>query len=139
MSFATVLRVFAVALVVSVLTGCGNAPIYNVTNHSMPQTAQNLTQQEIDAIVIKEATERGWKLEPLGPGHMKGVLDIRSHRAVVDIRADKSSLNIKYLESTNLNERNGIIDRNYNRWVVNLERDIPPAIAAAGATKVISR
>jgi len=139
MSFATVLRVFAVALVVSVLTGCGNAPIYNVTNHSMPQTAQHLTQQEIDAIVIKEAAERGWKIEPLGPGHMKGILEVRAHRAVIDLRADKTNLNIRYLESTNLNEKNGIIDRNYNRWVSYLERDIPAGVAAAGAAKVISR
>ena len=140
MTLAHLVRMSAVVLVLAALAGCGSAPIHNVNNHSLSPTTDRLSQQEIDAIVVREASERGWKIEPISPGHMKGILEVRAHRATVDIRVDKKNLNIKYLESSNLNERNGVtIDRSYNRWIGNLESDISTAIAAAGAAQAITR
>jgi hypothetical protein len=139
MILATFGRIAAIALVMGALAACAPVPIHNITNRAMPPTAERLTQQEIDTIIVTEAAQRGWRIDPIAPGHMKGTLDIRSHRAVVDILADKANLNIRYLESTNLDEKNGVIDRKYNQWVANLEKDITTAVAAAGTLKAINR
>jgi hypothetical protein len=145
MNLATFVRIAAVTVALGGLAACGSAPIYEVTNHNMPPAAERLTQEEIDSLVIQEAHERGWRLEQIGPGHIKAILESGHQResgpqrAVAEIRANKQNLNIKYLESTNLNERNGKIDRSYNRWIRILQRDIVEAVAAVGAVKGTNR
>lgn len=66
----------------------------------------------------------GWRVESLGPGLMRGTLDLRSHQAVVDIPYDTQRFAIRYVNSTNLLYDGTMIHRNYNGWVRNLQNAI---------------
>ena len=60
----------------------------------------------------------------LGPGRLTGRLALRQHTAVIDIEHDAKSYSIKYRDSTNLDARDGMIHKNYNNWVQNLDKGI---------------
>ena len=66
----------------------------------------------------------GWRIESEGPGVMRGTLLLRSHQAVVQIPYDTQRFAIHYVSSTNLDYENGLIHRNYNGWVQNLQNTI---------------
>jgi hypothetical protein len=55
---------------------------------------------------------------------LTGRLALRTHVAVVDIAHDTNSYSIKYRESTNLQAEGGMIHKNYNGWIQNLEKGI---------------
>ena len=66
----------------------------------------------------------GWRMEPQGPGLMRGTLDLRAHQAVVAIPYDTQRFSIRYLSSSNLDYDGQVIHRNYNSWVRNLQNAI---------------
>lgn len=72
----------------------------------------------------------GWRIEQQGSGLMRGTLNLRTHQAVVDIPYDTQRFSIRYVSSANLDYQNGLIHKNYNSWVQNLQNAIlaqPPA------------
>ena len=72
----------------------------------------------------------GWRMEPQGPGLVRGTLNLRTHQAVVDIPYDTQRFSIRYVSSSNLDYDGRVIHRNYNSWVQNLRNAImaqPPA------------
>jgi hypothetical protein len=66
----------------------------------------------------------GWRIEAHGPGLMRGILNLRSHQAIVDIPFDTRRFSIRYVSSTNLDYNGTDIHRNYNSWVQNLQNAI---------------
>ena len=74
----------------------------------------------------------GWRMEPQGPGLMRGMLNLRTHQAVVDIPYDTQRFSIRYVSSSNLDYDGNANHRNYNRWVQNLQNAIvaQPAVGA---------
>ncbi len=50
--------------------------------------------------------------------------------AVIDLEHDTKSYSIKYRDSTNLNAKDGMIHRNYNSWVQNLDKAIRAELTA---------
>lgn len=74
----------------------------------------------------------GWRTEPLGPGLVRGTLNLRTHQAVVDIPYDTRRFSIRYVSSSNLDYDGSAIHRNYNSWVQNLQNAIvaQPAVGA---------
>lgn len=66
----------------------------------------------------------GWRIESEGPGLLRGTLLLRTHQAVVQIPYDTQRFAIRYVSSTNLNFADGMIHRNYNSWVQNLQNTI---------------
>ena len=66
----------------------------------------------------------GWRMEPQGPGLMRGTLNLRTHQAVVDIPYDTHRFSIRYAGSSNLDYDGNAIHRNYNSWVQNLQNAI---------------
>ena len=66
----------------------------------------------------------GWRMEPQGPGLMRGMLNLRTHQAVVDIPYDTQRFSIRYASSSNLDYDGRSIHRNYNSWVQNLQNAI---------------
>jgi hypothetical protein len=71
-------------------------------------------------------------MEPQGPGLMRGMLNLRTHQAVVDIPYDTQRFSIRYVSSSNLDYDGNAIHRNYNSWVQNLQNAIvaQPAVGA---------
>lgn len=66
----------------------------------------------------------GWDMREVGPGLIRGTLNIRSHQAVVDIPYDARRFSIRYVSSQNLNYDGSVIHSNYNGWIQRLEREI---------------
>jgi hypothetical protein len=113
---------FAVAVAAA---GCTSQPIYNVTD--APVTAMSgkaLSMNEVQTAIVRAGVPLGWQIAPEKPGRLTGRLALRTHVAVVDIEHNTKTYSIKYRESTDLNEKDGTIHRNYNSWVQNLDRAI---------------
>jgi hypothetical protein len=66
----------------------------------------------------------GWRMEPQGPGLVRGTLNLRTHQAVVDIPYDTRRFSIRHASSSNLDYDGRVIHRNYNGWVRNLRNAI---------------
>jgi len=60
----------------------------------------------------------------IGPGHLEAQILVRSHEAKVDIFYDEAMYSIIYKDSVNLKYDNGLIHKNYNKWIRNLDIDI---------------
>lgn len=111
-------------LVVLLLLGmasCRTAPIYNAQHSSF--NTQVTTAQATQAI-RQAGAKLGWDMTVQDPGRIRGVLNLRSHQAVVDITYDTTAFTIAYVDSTNLNYDGAKIHSNYNGWIQNLEREI---------------
>jgi hypothetical protein len=114
------LRMAGLFLLVLV-AGCRMAPIYNATDASFNRT---LTMAQAQRAIEAAGAELGWDMTVQRPGEIRGVLNLRSHQAVVDVTYDQSNYSIRYLDSTDLNYNGTQIHPNYNSWVQNLERQI---------------
>lgn len=108
------------------LAGCGTTqPIYNVEKSPITGPAgKNLSMTEVQQAIMRAGTQLGWQMQAEGPGRISGRLALRTHLAVVDIEHDTKAYSIKYRDSTNLDARDGMIHRNYNGWIQNLEKAI---------------
>src|SRR5688500_11022875 len=115
-----------IAVVALALAGCATTqPVYNVQNAPViPPPGKNLTMTEVNNAIMRAGSQLGWQMQPTGPGRISGRLALRTHLAVVDIEHDAKSYSIKYRDSTNLEARDGMIHRNYNGWIQNLEKAI---------------
>ena len=122
------MRLIAVFLAAAALflAGCGTTqPIYNV--EKAPITGPGgkaLSMSEVQTAIMRAGTQLGWQMQPEGPGRISGRIALRTHLAVVDIEHDAKTYSIKYRDSTNLDARDGMIHRNYNGWIQNLEKAI---------------
>lgn len=116
MLFATVAFAFA---------GCTTQPIYNVQSAPITGPAgKSLSMAEVQQAILRAGTQLGWQMQPEAPGRISGRLALRTHLALVDIEHDTKSYSIKYRDSTNLMAGDGMIHRNYNGWIQNLEKAI---------------
>ncbi len=79
--------------------------------------------------------QRGWLVTRQDPGAMELTLNIRTHMAKIGVKYDTQSIQLTYLESTNLDyeekKGNRYIHRNYPKWVNNLVNDITMQLALA--------
>ena len=77
--------------------------------------------------------QRGWLVTRQDPGAMELTLNIRTHMAKVGVKYDTRSIQLTYLDSTNLDyeekKGNRYIHRNYPKWVNNLANDITVQLA----------
>jgi hypothetical protein len=94
----------------------------------------------LDAKAVNKAirlgvAQRGWVVSRQDAGFVEATLNIRSHVAKVGITYDTSTIQIRYLDSTNLDYevKKGVarIHGNYLKWVNNLVRDISVQLQAA--------
>ena len=113
--------VAAALLAGTALAGCARtAPVQDgggefLVRATLPQRADQIRAA---------GASLGWRIESEGPGVMRGTLLLRSHQAVVQIPYDTQRFAIHYVSSTNLDYENGLIHRNYNGWVQNLQNTI---------------
>jgi hypothetical protein len=116
--------VAAAALVLA--AGCATTqPIYNVQNAPITGPGgKSLSMSEVQTAIMRAGTQLGWQMQPEGPGRITGRIALRTHLAVVDIEHDTKAYSIKYRDSSNLQAGDGMIHRNYNGWIQNLEKAI---------------
>jgi len=111
-----------------VLAGCRSAPILEVVAAPVV-TTKPVTMEAVQNAIVVAGNGLGWKMEPLNPGTITGILDLRTHRAVVEVTYDTKTYNIKYKDSSNLDYNGTSIHKNYNGWVENLDKAIRVQLA----------
>jgi hypothetical protein len=94
-----------------------------------PSTAKSVSAAQVRAAIITAGTSLGWKVVDAGPGKLEGTINLRTHTAVVDIPYNSSTYSIKHKRTEGLSESGGMIHRNYNSWVGNLDKAIRTEIA----------
>lgn len=119
-------RLFAMLVVVLALTGCARTqPVHNINETLSVQ----YKPQQIKNAILQAGIGRGWGMTQTAPGVISGHLEERGHRADIRITYAASQYSINYVDSQNLLAKNGIIHRNYNRWVSKLDQDIKTRLA----------
>jgi hypothetical protein len=122
MRILTITAAVAAALAIS---ACTTATIQNVSQAPVvaPQ-GKTLTHDQVRAAIYRAGAALTWQMADEGPNMIVGTLHLRTHTAIVEIPYSTTSYSIKYRSSVNLNEKDGMIHKNYNGWIQNLTRGI---------------
>jgi hypothetical protein len=116
---------FIIAVVLGSLTAaCTSKPIYNVSNAPVPSAASKANLDAVSKAIQRAGASLGWHMQETQPGHILGTLNLRTHRAVVDINYTPQAYSIQYKDSIDLGYDGTNIHRNYNGWIQNLDRAI---------------
>ncbi len=87
-----------------------------------------LNAKQVSNAIKSSLIARTWNIGASEPGQIDAALNVRAHRADIRIRYDDKSVQITYVDSSNLDfkEKNGkrYIHGNYVSWVNNLAGDI---------------
>ncbi len=119
------------ALIISLL-GCAAVPIMNVTKASTTSASgQAQSKEKVRAAILRAGGALGWEIKDEGPDMLVGSIQLRKHLAVIEIPYSAADYSIKYRSSVNLDEKNGIIHKNYNGWIQNLTRGINAQLRAS--------
>lgn len=122
------MRLVGILIAAAALTlgGCANQqPIHNVTSAPIIlPPGKSVRMNDVTTAIMRAGTQLGWQMQPEGPGRLTGRIALRAHLAVIDIEHDTKSYSIKYRDSTNLDARDGMIHKNYNGWIQNLDKSI---------------
>ena len=109
------------------LAGCRVAPVMNVVD--VPVTAGRSVQQ-VEQAIMAAGNSLGWRMQAQGPGKIQGTINLRDHRAVVDIDYSARAYSIRHKESSASLQYDGSwIHKNYNGWIENLDRAIRNRLA----------
>jgi hypothetical protein len=122
------MRLFVSILTAAVLMAAGCAttqPIYNVEKAPITTAdGKSLTMQQVNTAIFRAGSRLGWQMQQEKPGRLSGRIALRTHSAVIDVEHDTKSYSIKYRDSQNLDAKDGMIHRNYNGWIQNLDKAI---------------
>jgi len=118
-----------VASALLILAGCTSNPILNIENAPIEISAKH-SSKDIKKAIIRAGAGLGWNMKAKKSGHIIGTLYLRTHVAVVDIKYSKKSYNIVYKSSQNLNYDGTNIHKNYNGWIMNLNRQIQAQLSS---------
>jgi hypothetical protein len=96
-----------------------------------------LSEQAVAKAITLGVAQRGWIVSKQEPGYMEATLNIRTHMARVGITYDLKTVQIRYLDSSNLDyevkDDGRHIHRNYAKWINNMVRDISMQLLTASA------
>jgi hypothetical protein len=121
---------FGIPVLLLLLAACRTpTPVYNVT--SAPVVANKaLSPADVQKAIMVAGAGLGWQMLQRAPGRIEGVLILREHRAVVDIKYSAKSYSITYKDSEKLDYDGTNIHPNYNGWIQNLDRAIRAQLTA---------
>jgi hypothetical protein len=129
MRFHIKLAVLALAVA---LAGCNSMPILNVSDApAINASGKPLSRDQVRGAIVRAGASLGWQMKDESPNMLVGSIMLRTHTAVVEIPYSANNYSVKYRSSTNLNEANGNIHKNYNGWIQNLTRGINAQLSAS--------
>lgn len=114
-------KLISAAALVLGLTACQSTALQQVYTDPVPY---NLSQQQQEQAILEAGAGRGWLMTPQAPGQIHAELNIRSHKVITTVSYNPQSFSITYVDSANMNAKNGKIHRQYANWVNNLRQDI---------------
>ncbi|MFZ4834987.1 hypothetical protein [Rouxiella sp. Mn2063] len=106
----------------ALLAGCANKsePIHNV----MESIAASHTKQEMQKAIVIAGSQQGWIMSSPEPGLVTGMRSTDKYSAQIKVTYSENYFTIHYVNSTNLDARDGFIHKMYNRWISDLDQDI---------------
>lgn len=114
------LRALLISISLIALAGCTSKPIVNVE-----QSASVANSTEMQQAIIRALKTREWLVQSITPTEIKAEITTRGrHHAEIDIPYTASHFAIQYRSSWGLDEKDGTIHGNYNRWIENLRSSI---------------
>jgi hypothetical protein len=117
-------------LTLTALTGCATqVPMYSVEQHTMPPQAKKLTQAEIGQRIRTALAMKEWSCSQETPTALICNLQRRTHKATVRIDYTQNYFSITNIGTVNLSQSEGMVHRNYNRWIKTMENHIVRAVA----------
>ena len=102
-------KTLLVVLTLLLTAACVTKPILNVEQRPIPVSAQPLTLDQIEALIIAAGQQRNWLFTRQSAGHLIATQAMPRHSAVVDIRFDQKAYTITHKSSVNLKEKDGMI------------------------------
>lgn len=126
------LKFAGLLLAVAALAGCNTMPIHNVSDAPVASASgKALSHDQVRGAIIRAGSALGWQMRDEGPNKVVATLQLRTHTAVVEIPYTSRTYGIKYRSSVDLDERDGMIHKNYNGWIQNLTRGINAQLSAS--------
>ncbi len=127
------LRKLAVASLFVLLAACQTTkPIASTAEHPVPPGARTLPLPAIESAIVEAGARRGWKFERIADGQLRARYHKHPWLAEADVLFSQQSYRIVHVTSRNLENRNDGVERAYNRWTGNLEKDIAAKLAEIG-------
>ncbi|MCG7871807.1 MAG: hypothetical protein N0C81_19715 [Candidatus Thiodiazotropha lotti] len=111
------------------LMGCRTEPIYNV-EESPVNTIGKTTTTNIKKAIMSAGAGLGWRMKEVKPGHIVASIMKRGTTATVDIPYSKKTYSIVYKTSNGLKYDGSKINKQYNKWIVNLDNAIQQRLIA---------
>lgn len=100
-------------------------PVQNVENAPIVlPPGKSVSMNQVTTAIMRAGSRLGWQMQPQGPGRLSGRLALRGHTAAIDVTHSTKTYTIKYRDSSGLDARDGMIHRNYNSWIQNLDKAI---------------
>ena len=126
------LRPVVVVLIGLAVLGCARTtPIYNVSAAPVVAKSGEATSAEVRGAIVDALTDKGWAIKQDDPGRILAEVNVRNHRADIAIDYSATQYSITYQDSENLLHDGSMIHRNYNKWVMLLEREINQRLSDA--------
>lgn len=121
-----VLKFLPVFSLIVVIPSCITQPVLNLNNEPLPRLANGstYTKKQVHEAILRACKQRGWVAQPKKKGLIEASINVRMHRAKIEIRYDENKISILYIDSYDLGYSDGYIHRNYNRWITYLYRSI---------------
>jgi hypothetical protein len=130
------LRKIAVVSLLALLAACKTTqPIASTDEHPIPAGAQALPLSAIESAIVEAGARRGWKFEHIADGKVRARYHKHPWLAEADVLFTQRSYRIVHVSSKNLEKRNDGVERAYNRWTGNLDRDIGAKLEEIGARR----
>jgi hypothetical protein len=105
------------------LAACTSKPVQTVENTAPSGTTP--TEQDMRRAILLALERRHWSVQSAEAGRILAQITVRQeHHAEIAIPYSASRYAIQYRDSQGLDYRKGKIHRNYNNWVLNLDRTI---------------
>lgn len=121
-------RTWSALLLISAMVFLMGARQVPLTDPQPIAVPAGLKVEQVSKAIRAALAGRAWALTSEEPGHIVSTLNVREHRAKIDIVYDTQTIAIKYLESGELMyaEKKGqrMIHRNYLNWILNLVNDM---------------
>ena len=120
----TLQRAQILALVLLGLTACSTSkPVLNPSQGLPPD--QEFNQMQIRQAIISALEVRQWRVDRIEPTQIYASISVRQlHHASIVVDYSPIDSLIRYRNSQGLDNEDGEIHRNYNRWVNNLRVEI---------------
>ncbi|WP_431855358.1 hypothetical protein [Azospirillum sp.] len=124
-------NILAVAAVL-LLAACQTKPISTTQEHTVPPGARVLPLTAIEAAIVEAGARRGWHFRHVSDGQVRATYSKWPWVAEADVLFSNQTYRIQYVSAKNMERRDDGVERAYNRWVGNLERDIAAKLDQIG-------